>query len=1151
MKYLKSEHMNEALKWMKQDTLKRMLLYLTLLLGAVSFSAKAQQPALYQGYANTIGGFRFNYHSPISENSPSLLSRAHSDYQAIEWETEKVPEDFSGDEITFIWAYGMDVTPDSRHFDVYVDGTKLFRISNPVSNEVLQWQEQAPNGATLSFKVTRIDKHKDQMGFARLTLPRSMLHPGKAVTLKVDGQKASSNVWFMTFTERLEEKFQVWQKELMARKDDQLFMVVGVDLTYLGSPVRGEIRMGQVKQTIEVLPGTNSYEIYLPHTGSYGPADLECTIGSQKVLRKTIDLKPVREWTVYLVQHTHTDIGYTRPQTEILPEHLRYIDYALDYCDQTDNYPDNAKFRWTCEASWPVREYLKSRPQHQIDRLVQRIKEGRIEITGMFFNNSEICDESSLAAQLLPVSEFNEKGIEVKTLMQNDVNGLGWALVDYADQTELRYVIMGQHGHRARVPFDRPTAFWWESPSGKRLLAYRSEHYMQGNVLGLTSSNLETFQKGLTAYLGQLQSKGYPYTQTAFQFSGYITDNSPPSLLACELVKQWNDQYAWPKIKLATASEFMRWLEENHAGDLPVYRVAWPDWWTDGSGSAMRETQAVRITQEDLSANTTLLSMAGMMGAGLSDEINKDIEDIQDAILFYTEHTFGAAESITDPYAENSMVQWAEKSSYAWDAVMKSRMLKETAMGFIQPYFQKTDVPTILVFNTLNWKRSGLVRLFIDHDILPQGKAFRLLDKNGHQIQAQAMESRSDGTYWGLWVEDIPAVGFNTYRIEMKKEDRKMAEALPPVYELSNTYYRITLDEETGSILSVFDKELGQELTDTSGPFKTGQFIYEQLDNRHQMERFTSSKMDTEYLPLEGIRTLLQHVQCTAMKEGPVWKSLFLHGSMPGCADDRGVHLEIRLYHKQKQIEFLYSMVKLPVREAEAVYVAFPFYLPESKLFFEAQGGLVQPGLNQLEGTSSDWNTIQHFAAVRNDASQIVFVSNDAPLVQFGDINTGRFYYTHQPESAHIYSWVLNNYWTTNFVASQEGELKWSYMITSDNNASNTFATRFGWASRRPFLTRVLPKGDQEHPLRQASLLHIDAPNVLLVNMMPADSGNEIVLHLRETEGAVAEIDLTNLLSDRPAKSISQVNVFGREIKKLDDSFTLHPFESVFLKVAY
>ncbi|MCD6354531.1 MAG: hypothetical protein J7L95_03190 [Prolixibacteraceae bacterium] len=46
-----------------------------------------------------------------------------------------------------------------------------------------------------------------------------------------------------------------------------------------------------------------------------------------------ITVNPVKKWQVNFVQHTHTDIGYTRPQTEILAEHLRYIDYALDYCD--------------------------------------------------------------------------------------------------------------------------------------------------------------------------------------------------------------------------------------------------------------------------------------------------------------------------------------------------------------------------------------------------------------------------------------------------------------------------------------------------------------------------------------------------------------------------------------------------------------------------------------------------------------------------------------------------------------------------------------------------------------------------------------------------------------------------------------------------
>ena len=1114
-----------------------------------SLTVVGQDVKYYQGFDESISGFNFNYHTPLKDYGTCLLSRAQEDYQPIIWKTEEVPENYKEENITFLWAYGMDVTSDSRNFDVYVNGEKYFTISNPVSNDLKEWIVKGKNGAMLKFNVTKIDKYKDQMGFASLTLPLSSIVPGEAVILKIDGEKAKSNSWYMTFTEKLEEKFTVVQKDLIARKDDKLFYVVGIDFINIGEKAKGKIRINDNVHIVVILPGSNSYEVLIPKTESVENVTVYLDIAQKKQLSENIEIKPVKEWTIYLVEHTHTDIGYTRPQTEILPEHLRYIDYALDYCDQTDDFPDNAKFRWTCEASWPVREYLNSRPKEQIDRLVKRVKEGRIEVTGMFFNYGEIVDEANLAAQLQPLSDFKNIGIEVKTLMQNDVNGIGWSLVDYAENTGIRYVLMGQHGHRARIPFNKPTAFWWESPSGKRLLAYRSEHYMHGNVLGLTSGNIETFKNGLANYLSELNKKGYPFSETAFQFSGSITDNAPPSTVACDIVKQWNENYEWPKIRLAVASEFMEYLEDYHSDDLPVFRVAWPDWWADGFGSAMRETQAVRATQEDMMANTGLLSMAKLLGATLPDNTNNDIQDVQDAMLFYDEHTFGADESISAPFSENSMVQWAEKSSYAWDAVMKSRMLKEKAMGFIQPFIQKTDVPTLVVFNTLNWTRTGLVRVFIDHEIIPLGKDFRIVDKDKKEIKAQALESSSGGTCWGLWVEDIPSFGYKTYRIEVSNESKLSLVESPAYYEFSNAYYHIKLDKNTGDILSVFDKELQLELTDTKDSIRTGQFIYEQLDNRHQLERYTSSKVDTVYVPLEGSRQVLRDVQFLSIQDGAIWKSLYLNGKIPACADDGGVNMEIRLYHVDKRIEFHYSMVKLAVTKPESVYISFPFYLPNRKLIFEAQGGMVEPGVNQLEGTASDWNTIQHFASIKNDKTQIVFASNDIPLVQFGNINTGRFYYKHQPETSHIYSWVLNNYWTTNFRASQEGEIKWSYYITSDNDVSNTFATRFGWGSSMPFLTRVLPKGNTENPLMAESLLNIDAQNILLVNSKPSKDGKGIILHLRETDGKPASIDLTNLLNVEKNKAFTQVNVLGKKVKGLSGKIELMPYDVVFIKI--
>jgi len=157
----------------------------------------------------------------------------------------------------------------------------------------------------------------------------------------------------------------------------------------------------------------------------------------------------------------------------------------------------------------------------------------------------------------------------------------------------------------------------------------------------------------------------------------------------------------------------------------------------------MRETQAVRITQEDMIANIGLLSMAKLLGATLPEHIQASINTVQDAMLFYDELYFlGPTKASVHRFLKTQWYSGLEKSSYAWDAVMKSRLLKETAMGFIQPYFQKTDVPTIIVFNTLNWNRNGLVRVFIDHEIIPMGKNFRIIDKDNHEIKAQFIKTR-------------------------------------------------------------------------------------------------------------------------------------------------------------------------------------------------------------------------------------------------------------------------------------------------------------------------------------------------------------------------------------------------------------------------
>jgi len=234
--------------------------------------------------------------------------------------------------------------------------------------------------------------------------------------------------------------------------------------------------------------------------------------------------------------------------------------------------------------------------------------------------------------------------------------------------------------------------------------------------------------------------------------------------------------------------------------------------------------------------------------------------------------------------------------------------------------------------------------------------------------------------------------------------------------------------------------------------------------------------------------------------------------------------------------------------------VAFPFKLNDGQHVVEVSGGAMIPGKEQIEGSASDWIGIQNFVSLRNDSGQIVFVSPEIPLVQLGDINLGKFfrvkYLTPDPSptgegrlgypvSGCVFSWVLNNYWTTNFLASQEGELKWSYQITSMADPSNSIATRFGMENRVPFLYRVFPASSKpDSVFIPRSFFANTANNLVLVAAHPSSNGTGIILQLRETTGnpdsiPVDDVPLSSetLSMATRAKMISEVNVLAEPLK--------------------
>jgi hypothetical protein len=1061
----------------------------------------------------------------------------------MEWETAPAPTEITQSYVTYVWIageYGFVQNKTATAVDLYVNGQK--KQFTATAGNAKEWDAKSADGARLSFRSVMTSKAKDQIGYMYLRMPKKQITAGQPLRLKMTANGVATDSRCMTFEAPLKSEIRATTpRSAILKNGGRHQQPLLVEIDYFGAPSVATVTVEGNSKQVPLTIGYHAVDM------SAEPAEKEKTVVVETLLngqtdRQQLTMQPARKWKVNFVQHTHTDIGYTRSQMEILAEHIRFIDYALDYCDATDTWADDAKFRWTCEAAWAVSEYLKCRPKEQIERLKRRVAEGRIEIAAMYFNFDEMPDEQTLAASLAPVKQIRDAGLQTEIAMQNDVNGIGWCFSEFFPDMGIKYLNMGTHGHKALISFDKPTLFWWESPSGKKTLTFRAEHYMFGNMLGVDKTNFEVFEKRLFEYLDKMNAVNYPFDLVALQYSGYSTDNSPPCTAGPAMIDRWNEKYEWPKLRSALASEFFKETEQAHGNELITVRGAWPDWWNDGFGSGAREAATSRLAHSDIIANQIALSMAKILNAELPKDINKKIEEVNEALLFYDEHTFGYHASIRDPFGKYTMEQRSLKMSYAWEAYRRSRPVSETALGLLQMYIPRASTPSIAVFNPHNRKHTGLVKVYIDHEIMPPNKQAEITDEHGVSIPSQVIEPHSSGTYRMLWVKDVPALGYKQYFIRVKNEpatasstDRELKQ---PTVE--NQWYRLTINPRKGTVSRLFDKELGREIVSPDAEWQLGEFIHEQLDNRRDMDAYKRPK---------ATRTGLDTVWFERYAAGDIWDAWTFGGDTKTGFGTKNYMFEIRVFKTAKRIDFVHRLRKKQVTDPESVYIAFPFDLPDGKIFYDVPGGTIEAGVDQIPGSANDWNTVQNFATVRNPDGQIIMGSPEIPLIQFGGFNCGRFQANAVPETNAMYSWPMNNYWTTNFNADQHGEFEWTYFLTSSQDNSIEYATKFAWDNRIPMPARVLPAGKADTQAKhEGSVLEITPDNILLVNMRPVDNEDAVILHIREIGGKQTAFDATSPVLKELHFEVCDANA-NRLHSRLP--ITLNPWENKFIKINF
>lgn len=772
---------------------------------------------------------------------------------------------------------------------------------------------------------------------------------------------------------------------------------------------------------------------------------------------------------VYFFTHTHTDIGYTHPQEEVAEQQAANLALALEYCWLTEERPPESRFAWTIETGWTLLQFWDRADDSERELLARYCREGRVQITGSYFHLTQLVPPELLLRSLHPTLDIARQcGVEIDTAMSSDINGVNWAAAHLYPQVGIRYLITAVNPTRggSPLPEERPGGFWWESPAGDRLFVWNNEHYMHGVEL-LDFPEAPSFD-ALMDYMRSLEERGYPYDTILLPLQGYHIDNAMPNLAVCDMVEEFNRRAGGPLCRLVTVGVALRDMAERYGTAVPIRRSAWPDWWDDGIASSAFETGLVRYAHENMTTAEKAASLACALGAGWPFR-QGEIERLRDNLLLYDEHTWGWWRSVEDQFSLETRALGHRKTSFAEDAAFEGRRYRDRALrSLAERVVRRQAGRQLILFNPLAHARCEVVRFLagwrLRGDAAPS--AVRVIDGNGNEVPSQCRVVRYTGhlipftDFWIDFLAEVPALGYAVYRLE--DTGSSVTEPQPETGRvIENEFYRVEVDD-AGRVLHLVDKELNRDLAG-DGPWHLNQLIYEQVvspGGRADLliERFPPFEFAPERAQVEWRSPERARVHVT---RDPLGVSLMSETSMQHFPR---ITQGIRLENGSRHVDFVTRFVKEEVEATEAVHIAFPLAVTPDTVRCDISGGAFEPGKEQIPGTATDWYNLRHGVLLQGDGIALTWLCGEAPLVEFGEMKTGKTPSPPVLDNGLLFSYALNNHWFTNFFARQSGDFTFHYRLLSSRNGDLADMARAGRELLTPLAVLPVEEGSARGP---------------------------------------------------------------------------------------
>jgi alpha-mannosidase len=828
-----------------------------------------------------------------------------------------------------------------------------------------------------------------------------------------------------------------------------------------------------------------------PGIGLDKESQARITISTAKnTMYQSVFVPVLKQWTVYIYPHSHVDIGYTNTQEFVRKLHMRNIDVAIDIAKKTQNYPEGSRFVWNPEANWVTENYLKEASPEKRKTFIEAVKKGWISLDGDYANvNTSACTDEELLRLFHSGHEISAiTGTPIKTMVQMDIAGVSWGIVQAAYQNGIRGFFLYPNIGTIRQPWEhRP--FYWVAPDGKskifflQALPYGFGYDIKGSKIGLhkTQGNDPSLDRITTgkpdenfvgelvfSEISRLEGQRSPYDIMVLPWA--LADNALIDADLPDAVRNWNERFAFPKLIISGSQRIMDDYEKRYGDIIPEVKGDYSEYWTDGLGTDAKRVGEYRRGTENIVQAETAWSMLN----ATKPSPRKLVDSAWENCLLGAEHTWG----YQDPKAPLAKQIEQTKASFFENSLKNSDELLNAAFKSIK----KETGNKIAVFNTLSWDRDGLVTLSKEQSKTGD----RVLDEKGNEMPSQRLSSGQ----LAFMAKQVHALGSATYTISAGQSSLKNGCSITG-NTLSNGNLSLYIDPETGDISSLKNIKTGQEYVDKKSKYGLNSY-------RYLLETDTANIGSKPY-----------NIKLKIKDNGPLVASVVISSSAEGC---NWLTRQVQLVQGQPWVDMTNSLDKISTRTKEGIHFGFAFNVSDGNTRLDIPWGIMIPEYDQLTGSNKSWLTFQHWVDISNNETGITWTSIEAPLIEMGEMTANvlggahgrKNWYKTLPKTQTLFSWALNNHWGTNFPLEQGGVMSFHYALLPHQAYDAVAANRFGLEQNRPLI--AIPV---DRDLAVKSRVNIGNPNVLISILKQSDDDKGMILRVRSVSDKPEKVMLS------------------------------------------